>query len=100
MAKRLTVNGVGITYLTPMTKLMAHLPMAFLDHRPSSSLVVCFGMGTTYRSLMSWNVSTTAVELVPSVPHLFGYFHPTGLSYCRADVSHRDRRWPPIPGTN
>ena len=38
--------------------------------------VACFGMGTTYRSLMSWNVSTTAVELVPSVPHLFGYFHP------------------------
>ena len=88
MAKHLTVNGVGITYLTPMTKLMAHLPMAFLDHRPSSALVVCFGMGTTYRSLMSWNVSTTAVELVPSVPHLFGYFHPDGPKLLQEPMSH------------
>ena len=68
MTKRLLVNGVGITYLTPMTKVMAHFPLAFLDHAPRNALVVCFGMGTTYRSLMSWNIATTAVELVPSVP--------------------------------
>ena len=75
MTRRLLVSGVGITYLTPMTKVMAHLPLAFLDRAPRNALVVCFGMGTTYRSLMSWNIATTAVELVPSVPRLFWFYH-------------------------
>jgi spermidine synthase len=88
MQRRLAVNGIGITYLTPMTKIMAHLPLAFLDHQPSNALVVCFGMGTTYRSLMSWNISTTAVELVPSVPDLFGYFHADGPKLLQAPLSH------------
>ena len=30
-SKRLLVNGVGMTVLTPTTKLMAHLPLAFLS---------------------------------------------------------------------
>jgi len=76
MEKRLFVNGVGMTVLTPITKVMAHLPLAFLNHPPRSALVVCFGMGTTFRSLLSWGISTTAVELVPSVPKMFGYYHP------------------------
>lgn len=87
MERRLVVNGIGITYLTPMTKLMAHLPLAFLDHKPSSALVVCFGMGTTYRALMSWNISTTAVELVPSVPRLFEYFHSDAPQLLRSPLS-------------
>ena len=88
MQKHLSVNGIGITYLTPITKLMAHLPLAFLDHSPKSALVVCFGMGTTYRSLRSWNIATTAVELVPSVPQLFGYFHADGPELLRSPESH------------
>ena len=88
MTKRLVVNGVGITYLTPITKLMAHLPLTFLDHAPSRTLVVCFGMGTTYRSLMSWNIPTTAVELVPSVPRLFWYFHADAPELLRSPLSH------------
>lgn len=88
MQKRLVVNGVGITFLTPMTKLMAHLPLAFLDRTPSKALVVCFGMGTTYRSLMSWNISTTAVELVPSVPRLFSYFHSDASQLLQSPLSH------------
>jgi len=32
--KNLLVNGVGVTGLTPITKMIAHLPLAFLpDHR-------------------------------------------------------------------
>ena len=73
--KRLLVNGVGMTGLTQITKMMAHLPLAFLDHPPQSALVVCFGMGTSYRSLLSWGISVTAAELVPSVPKLFPYFY-------------------------
>ena len=86
--KHLLVNGVGITGLTPITKFMAHLPLAFLDHPPKNALVVCFGMGTTYRSLMSWGIPVTAVELVPSVPRVFGYFHADGPALLRSPLSH------------
>ncbi len=88
MHKRLLVNGVGITQLTPVTKMMAHLPLAFLDHPPQNALVVCFGMGTTYRSLLSWEIPATAVELVPSVPRLFGYYHADGPALLRSSLSH------------
>jgi len=71
----LLVNGIGITALTPITKFMAHLPLAVRETRPMSALVICFGMGTTYRSLLSWDVQTTAVELVPSVRDAFPYYH-------------------------
>jgi spermidine synthase len=74
MGKMLWVNGIGITVLTPITKFMAHLPLAFHKSKPESALVICFGMGTTYRSLLSWDVQTTAVELVPSVKEAFGYY--------------------------
>lgn len=72
--KRLYVNGVGITHMTPVTKLMAHFPI--LAHAPGvdSALVICFGMGTTFRSLMSWGINATAVELVPSVRDAFPYY--------------------------
>lgn len=75
MDKQLLVNGYGMTTLTPITKYMAHLSLAFLPRRPQNALVVCFGMGTTFRSLLSWGIHTTAVELVPSVPKLFHYYH-------------------------
>jgi len=70
----LIVNGKEITGTTPTTKIMAHMPLAFLEEEPESALVICFGMGTTYRSLMSWGISATAVELVPSVRDAFGYY--------------------------
>ncbi|HET8948446.1 MAG TPA: hypothetical protein VFQ07_15810, partial [Candidatus Polarisedimenticolia bacterium] len=78
--KQLLINGYGITALTPITKLMAHLPAAFRAAPPRDALVICFGMGTSFRSLLSWGASTTAVELVPGVPSLFGYFHADGPS--------------------
>jgi predicted membrane-bound spermidine synthase len=76
--KRLLVNGIGMTTLTPITKMMAHLPLALLEHRPRRGLVICFGMGTSFRSMRRWGIDTTAVELVPSVPELFGEFHQDG----------------------
>ncbi len=88
MTKRLLVNGIGITFLTPITKMMAHLPLAFLDHSPRSALVVCFGMGTTYRSLLSWDIQATAVELVPSVPRLLPYYHRDGAELMKSPLSH------------
>lgn len=75
MDKRLFVNGAGITRLTPVTKMMAHWPLSHLKKEPRSALVICFGMGTTYRSLMSWPIEVTAVELVPGVVDAFGYYY-------------------------
>ncbi|HAZ07113.1 MAG TPA: hypothetical protein DCZ01_01015 [Elusimicrobia bacterium] len=91
----LLVNGVGITTLTPITKWMAHLPLAFLPRHPTNALVICFGMGTTFRSLLSWRIPTTAVELVPSVPRVFDFFHsdaPAVLSSPLARVVVDDGR--------
>jgi spermidine synthase len=73
--KWLLVNGIGMTSLTPITKFMVHLPLAFHEGKSESALVICFGMGTTYRSALSWNIDTTVVELVPSVTKAFGFYH-------------------------
>jgi spermidine synthase len=78
MRKRLMVNGIGMTYLTPITKMMAHLPLALQEAPPRHALVVCLGMGTSFRSTLSWGIEASAVELVPSVADLFGFFHPDG----------------------
>lgn len=88
MEKRLLVNGIGMTGLSPATKMMAHIPLAFLDHQPQNALAICFGMGTTYRSLLSWGISTTAVELVPSVPKMFPYFHADAAQVLRSPLGH------------
>jgi spermidine synthase len=73
--KSLLVNGMGVTMLVPITKFMAHVPLAVHNGKPESVLVICFGMGTTYRSALSWDVKTVVVELVPSVRDAFPYYH-------------------------
>lgn len=87
-AKGLYVNGVSMTFLTPMTKLMSALPLAFLDHPPQSALVICFGMGTTHRSMLSWGIDSTAVDLVPGVPALFWYYHADAPQLLKSPHSH------------
>lgn len=79
--KHLLVNGIGMTSLTPITKFMVHLPMVVHHNRPESALIICFGMGTSYRSALSWNVDTTAVELVPSVTKAFGFYHADAAQF-------------------
>jgi spermidine synthase len=73
MDKRLLVNGVGMTFLTPITKVMAHLPLA-INNNAKSGLIICFGMGTTFRAMHSWGIDTTVVELSRSVTESFGFF--------------------------
>jgi spermidine synthase len=88
MQKNLVVNGVTMTQLTPLTKAMAAMPLAMLNHPPKNALVICFGMGTTHRSMLSWGIDSTAVDLVPSVPALFSYFHADALQLARSPKSH------------
>ena len=73
--KTLLVNGIGMTALVNCTKYMAHLPLVLHKEKPQSALVICFGMGTTYRSALTWGIKVTAVELIPDVPKAFGFYH-------------------------
>jgi spermidine synthase len=88
MQRRLLVNGMGMTKLTPITKMMAHMTLASLDHTPHSALIICFGMGTTFRSVVAWNISSTAVELVPSVPKLFSFYHADAAEVMASPLAH------------
>jgi spermidine synthase len=71
----LWVAGTSMTLLTVDAKLMPILP---LIARPDShrALVVAFGMGTAFRGSLIAGMRTDAVELVPSVPHMFGWYYP------------------------
>ena len=73
--QQLWVNGTSMTFLTVDTKLMPILPLML---RPNSrtDLIIAFGMGSAYRSALNAGLTTTAVELVPSVPKTFGVFYP------------------------
>jgi spermidine synthase len=82
--RQLLVNGVGMTDLNAVTKMIVHLPLAHLDGPRGEVLVVCFGMGTSFRSALAWGARTTSVELVPSVPELFGYFHDDASEVARS----------------
>jgi predicted membrane-bound spermidine synthase len=86
--KNLLVNGIGMTILTPITKFMVHLPLVFHQGKPESALVICFGMGTTYRSALSWDIDTTTVELVPSVTKAFGFYHADAAQILRNPKGH------------
>jgi len=55
--------------------MMAHLTLAAHVHAPQNTLVICFGMGTTFRSALTWGIPATVVDLIPSVPRLFSYYH-------------------------
>jgi predicted membrane-bound spermidine synthase len=45
-----------------------------MDGHAASGLVICFGMGTTFRAMHSWGIDTTAVDLSGAVINSFGFF--------------------------
>ena len=85
--RNLMVNGVGMTNLTPITKYISHLPLASMNRMPRNGLVICFGMGTSFRSMLSWDIPTTAVDLIPSVPKAFSYFHEDALELQQSSLA-------------
>jgi spermidine synthase len=70
----LWVAGTSMTLLTVDAKMMPILP---LIARPASTnaLVVAFGMGSSFRSALVAGLRTDVVELVPSVPKMFGFYY-------------------------
>lgn len=75
----LWVQGTSMTLLTVDAKLMPILP---LIARPDAedALVVAFGMGSAYRAALIAGLRTDTVELVPSVPQMFGYYYSDAAS--------------------
>ncbi len=71
----LWVTGTSMTLLTVDARLMPILPL-MLRPDSTSALTVAFGMGSAFRSGVVAGLRTDAVELVPSVPGMFGYFYP------------------------
>jgi spermidine synthase len=73
--RQLWVTGTAMTLLTIDAKLMPILPLML---RPASqtALTVAFGMGSTYRAALIAGLETEGIELVPSVPKMFGWFYP------------------------
>jgi spermidine synthase len=73
--KQLWLNGVGMTFPTTATKLIAHLPLQIADD-PKEFLAIAFGMGTTVRSASRYDgLSVTAVDLVPETFEVFPFYH-------------------------
>jgi spermidine synthase len=85
--RRLFVNGYGITSLTIDTKLLAYIPKV-LRPQASSMLVICFGMGSTYRSSIILGLHTDAVELDPTIPSLMSWFYPDASKYLHSPLGH------------
>ncbi|HEX5828695.1 MAG TPA: hypothetical protein VFY23_14305 [Candidatus Limnocylindrales bacterium] len=72
--RRIWVAGTTMTIITVDTKLQPLLPLML---RPDATrgLTIAFGMGTAFRTSLNAGIQTDAVELVPSVPGMFGWFY-------------------------
>lgn len=72
----LVINGRRIALIRPWVKMESHLPIILHQKPVKSVLVICLGMGTSFRSAMSWTPDVTVAELVPGVKKGLPYFYP------------------------
>ncbi len=79
-SEHLWVTGTSMTALTVDVKLMPILPL-ILQPKSTTDLTVAFGMGSAWRGALNAGLSATAVELVPSVPDMFGVFYADAPTY-------------------
>jgi spermidine synthase len=93
--KSLWVNGYGMTVLTTDTKVLAHVPI-WMARKPENMLVVCFGMGTTFKSATTYDdLNVTSVELIPNVYECYPYYHESV-----GELSQYDSQWVVNDGRN
>src|SRR5919197_5136263 len=74
-AQHLWVTGTSMTLLTVDARLMPMLPL-MLRLELKTALTVALGMGSSYRTAIRAGLQVEGVELVPSVPRMFGFFYP------------------------
>jgi predicted membrane-bound spermidine synthase len=72
---QLWVSGTSMTIITVDTKFMPLIPL-MLRPEAARGLVIAFGMGTAFKTSLVAGIRTDVVELVPSVPAMFHWFHP------------------------
>jgi hypothetical protein len=77
---QLWVAGTSMTLLTIDAKLMPILPL-MANPDATDALIVAFGMGSSYRSALIAGLHVEAVELVPSVVDMFGYYYRDASAY-------------------
>jgi predicted membrane-bound spermidine synthase len=85
-ARLLYINGVGITRLTVITKVLAYVPKAARPHA-TTMLNICFGMGSTFRSSIILGLHTTAVDLDPTVPSVMPWFYSDAPQYLHSPLA-------------
>ncbi len=85
----LLINGVGMTILCTETKVMAHLPY-LLAEKPKRMLIICFGMGTTFRSAVKTypEMHVDVVDIVPEVFDCFKYYHKDAIDVMKRPNAH------------
>lgn len=66
----LLVNGTPVSGVSVENVLMGHLPLMMHPH-PEDVLVICFGIGTAYKSTLLYPVRAEAVEISPNVIEAF-----------------------------
>ncbi len=67
---RVQVNASTlVAFDTNETKLMAHLPLMAVPN-PKRALVICFGVGNTFRSALSHDIDVDVVDINPGMPPL------------------------------
>ena len=76
----LWVAGTSMTLLTIDAKLMPILPL-MANPEAEDALIVAFGMGSSYRTALIAGLRAEAVELVPSVVDMFGFYYPDAARY-------------------
>lgn len=86
----LLINGVGMTMLCTETKLMTHLPY-LLAKEPKRMLIICFGMGTTFREAVKTypNLHVDVVDIVGEVLSCFKYYHKDAAEVESKPNGHR-----------
>ncbi len=67
---RIQVNASAmVAFDTGETKLMAHLPL-LASADPKRALVICFGVGNTFRSALAHGIEVDVVDINPAIPSL------------------------------
>ena len=80
----LLINGIIVSGKGLPGALMAHVPL-LLHEDPDNALVICFGVGTTFRAAVEHVGNVDAVELVRGVVESFGIWEPDVADFVDRD---------------